>query len=245
MAGAKKNKELNLLVALDRGVRRHGPGRGIAAIIALIALVAVAVAFFYLHVTKETDSLEGRRDSALAYLDDPAVQAQYDESIARQQEAKTAQQRTEALAAAADAINSYPDLGGKDYKEMYSIAGDSVDLSEIAYDRATGTLSFNAKSQSATRVPLFIAALRASGIFSDVNYVGYMGGMSTVAGEPSTTPDGEVIETEVSQMEYSFAVTCIVNTDEQRAAVATEPDEEEDEDDEGEDSEDESADDAE
>jgi hypothetical protein len=103
-------------------------------------------------------------------------------------------------------------------------------MSGFAYDRTTGILSFNASCGSATRISIFIAELRSSGIFSDVNYSGYSGGTVTVPGEPQTASDGAITETEVTVTEYTFNVSCRVNTDEQRevaeAAAKNEKEEE-------------------
>ncbi|MDR2163965.1 MAG: hypothetical protein LBO70_08575 [Clostridiales Family XIII bacterium] len=210
MAGVKKNKELNLLIALERGQRWKKGGRGAATFIIFVAVVAVAVVCFYMYMSNETSELTERRDIALAYVNNPEVQAQYDESLARQQEAKTAQARTEAIISAADAVDSYPDMSGSDMQNIFRIAGGKVNMSGITYDRTTGVFSFGARCQSATHVPIFIAALRASGVFSDVNYDGYAVGTYTAPGESHTTPDGAVIETQVTLTEYSFSVTCIV-----------------------------------
>jgi hypothetical protein len=224
MAKVRKNKELNLLTALDRGRQRRKAGKGAVVAIALVVVVAAGVVFFYLHMSGEIDGLEQRRDTALAYVQD--TQSQYDESFTRQQEAQAAQARTDALTAAAEAMNSYPDMTGADFKKLFKIAGDKVDMSGITYDRSTGMLTFAAKCRSATRIPIFIAALRLSGVFNDVNYDGYSAGTITVSGGSRTTEDGTVVETQDTVTEYSFNVTCVVNTDEQRvnAETATEAD---------------------
>jgi hypothetical protein len=221
MAGVKKNKELNLLTALDRGKQRRKIGAGAIVLVALIALVVASVAVFFVYTIGETEKLTERRDRALAYVDDPEIQAQYTESLANQQEAKTAKIRSETLINAVDAINSYPDMSGEDYDKLYRFAGKNVSLSGLSYDRTTGRLSFGATCESATRVPLFIAALRACGMFRDVEYSGYSGGSRTVPGEPKTLEDGTEVETQITVMEYSFSVNCVVNDDKERAAART------------------------
>jgi hypothetical protein len=219
MAGVKKNKELNLLTALDRGKQRQKAGKGAIVVIALIALVVAAVAYFFVYTLGETDRLTEQRDTALAYVNDPETKAKYDESLANQQEAKMAQIRSDTLKSALDAINSYPTMYGPDYKALFLLAGNNVELSGITYDRSTGRLSFGATCQSATRIPIFIATLRSCGMFSDVDYSGYTGGTRTVPGEPQVAEDGTEVETQVTETEYSFSVNCVVNSDEQREAV--------------------------
>jgi hypothetical protein len=160
-----------------------------------------------------------RRDIALAYVNDPDNQRMYEESLANQQAAQEAQAKADVFAGTVEGLDSYPDMRGKDYKKLFRIAGGKVDMSGISYDRMTGVLSFSAKCQSATRVPIFIAALRSSGIFSDVYYSGYAGGTYSVPGEPITTSDGAIIETQTTMTEYAFTVTCLVNTDGQKIAA--------------------------
>jgi hypothetical protein len=215
MARTKKNKELNLLAALDRGKQRKKAGKGMIAIIAIVAVLAAAVALFFMYTINEGDAFTERRDAALAFVDNPETKAQYEASIANQQTARQSQGRANALVGAVDAINTYPDMSGDDFKALFKIAGKKVDMSNISYDRSTGTLSFEAKSGSAERIPVFIAALRSSGVFSDVYYNGYSGGSYSVAG--NVAEDGTVENSVVT--EYSFSVTCIVNTDEQRGAA--------------------------
>jgi hypothetical protein len=215
MARTKKTKELNLLAALDRGKQRQKAGKGMIALIAIVAVLAAGVGLFFMYTINEGDTFTERRDAALAFVDNPDTKAQYEESVINQQTAQQSQSRANALVGAVDAINTYPDMSGDDFKTLFKIAGKNVDMSGISYDRSTGTLSFAAKCQSAERIPEFVAALRSSGVFSDVYYNGYSGGTYTVAGEPSE--DGTVKSSVVT--EYSFNVTCIVNTDEQRSAA--------------------------
>ncbi|MDR1042868.1 MAG: hypothetical protein LBL54_03090 [Clostridiales Family XIII bacterium] len=215
MARTKKNKELNLLAALDRGKQRQKAGKGVVALIAVVVVLAAGVGLFLMYTINEGDGFTERRDAALAFVDDPGTKAQYDESIANQREASRSQSRADALTGAVESINSYPDMSGDDFKTTFKIAGKQVNLSNISYDRSTGILSFDAKCGSAEHIPVFIADLRSSGVFFDVYYDGYSGGSYTVAGEPDE--DGAVKNSVVT--EYSFSVTCLVNTDAQRGAA--------------------------
>jgi hypothetical protein len=215
MARTKKNKELNLLAALDRGKQRKKAGKGVVFVVTLVVAVVAVVALFLVYTIGEVDKLTERRDAALAYVEDPGITSQYDESVSDQQAAKAAQARADALVSAADSINTYPDMSGADFKKLFNTSGKNVTMSNISYDRSTGILSFEARCGSAERIPAFVAALRSSGIFSDVYYDGYSGGSYTVAGEQSE--DGTSTNKVVT--EYSFSVTCLVNTDEQRGAA--------------------------
>jgi hypothetical protein len=217
LAGVKKNKELNLLTALDRGRQRQRIGKGAIVVVALVAVIVAAVALFFVYTLDETEKLTERRDRALAYVDDPEIQAQYTESLKKQQEAKTAKVRAATLTNALDAINSYPNMTDEDYQKLYRLAGGNVQISGLTYDYSTGRLSFGATCGAATRVPIFISALRSCGLFSDVEYSGYSGGSRTVPGETQILEDGTEVPTQTTVMEYSFSVNCVVNSDEERA----------------------------
>jgi hypothetical protein len=226
MARTTKNRELNLLAALDRGKQRRKADKGTVIAIALVAVVCASAFLFWMQARGETDQLTERRDAALAYTEDPATIAAYNDSLAMQQQAQSMQAQADALTGAIDAIEAYPDMTGSDYKNLFRIAGGKVDLSAISYDRQTGTLAFDAKCSSATRIPIFISALRSSGIFSDVTYGGYAGGEYTVPGEPQTTSDGSIVSTEITKTEYAFSVVCLVNTDDAKTAAEEQASEE-------------------
>jgi hypothetical protein len=216
MAKVKNRKELNLLVALDRGRQRRKAGRSGIVLIAFAVVIAAAAALFYMRLFNETDLLTERRDAALAYVNNPETQDQYNEALADVQEAEAAKAGADALVGAIKAIDSYPDLRSEDLKELFDIAGGKVDLSEISYDRSTGSLSFFARCDSVARVPKFIAALRSCGVFSDVYYSGYAG-EAYVSQDAGTTTDEEAPRT--TSTKYSLNVTCVVHADEQRATT--------------------------
>ncbi|MDR0518950.1 MAG: hypothetical protein LBG82_02680 [Clostridiales Family XIII bacterium] len=218
MARTVKNKELNLLAALDRGRQRQKLSSGTIVFIILIAALVALVAVFYAYMMWRSEGLTERRDAAQAYVNAPETQHQYEVALANIEAAQRAQAQAGVVAGAVKSENSYPDISADDYKSIFRIAGGNMNMSEITYDRDTGTLSFLAKCHSATRIPIFIAALRSSGVFSDVRYEGYTGGTFTTPGEPVIASDGAIIPTQVTQTEYAFNVSCTVKTDAERAA---------------------------
>jgi hypothetical protein len=220
MARAKKNRELNLLTALDRSRQRRETSKGKIAIIAFVAVIAASTMLFYMHLYNNEGLLIERRDTALSYVDDPGIRTQYDEALSGIQEATAAKDRAVALLSAVEAIDSYPDISADDLKKLFDIAGKKVDLSEIAYDRSTGELTFFARCSSVARVPAFIETLRSCGIFSDVNYSGYTG--ETYISSQDTEETSDEPPTSATSTEYSFNVICIVNADEYRAEAQTE-----------------------
>jgi hypothetical protein len=212
MARTKKNKELNLLTALDRNRQSRKAGRGTIAMVAVIAVIAVGVGLFFMHMIDESEELTARRDAALLYVEDPGTIALYNESVANRQAVGGMVARSGILTAAVDSITSYPDMSSDDFKTLFSIAGKRTDISNFVYERSTGTLTFDAKCRNVNHVAEFIAALRSSGVFASVYYGGYSGGEYMVAGE------GDAENKMVT--EYNFQVSCVVGADVQPDAEA-------------------------
>ncbi|MDR0817754.1 MAG: hypothetical protein LBN35_03855 [Clostridiales Family XIII bacterium] len=215
MAKAAKNRELNLLLALDRN-KIKAPGGGnklfVVLLIVIVVLAFAAAAIFYFL---ETANLQNEKDMALVYLNDPATQSAYNESNQAQLEAMQMQTEAGELAGAIENLKAYPDLKSSQWKKFFRVAGGRVNVSGFSYDRTTGLLTFSAETSSATRVPIFIAELRTSGIFTDVTYEGYTGGTTTetvTSGGSQVAADGTTapVQTTVSKTSYTFSVSCLV-----------------------------------
>jgi hypothetical protein len=218
MARTIKNRELNLLLAMDRGKQRRKAGKGTAALIVFAVALAAAVAVFYIHTASQANSLTERIGAVNAYMQNPETQQLSEEAQRGIDAAEKSKAKADVAASAVDSIDSYPDLSASDLKTVFKLAGKNVDMDGISYDRQTGEFSFTGICRSATRIPIFIAALRSTGIFSSVAYEGYTGGTYTVPGKPVKTSDGALLPTQVTVNEYTFSVTCTVNTAAQRAA---------------------------
>jgi len=85
-----------------------------------------------------------------------------------------------------------------------------VALGPFSYDRATALLTFSGTSNTAAGVSSFIAQLRQSGIFRDVSYDGYAGGVATTQGTKHVADDGTVTYDEVKEAAYAFNVRAVV-----------------------------------
>jgi hypothetical protein len=212
MAGTIKNRELNLLLALERSRPKKKASKTAIAFILFAALICAGIVLFFMYSISQTDAINARIDTALSYVSDPAIKAQHDESLANQAEAALLTQESGSLLNAANAINSYPDMTEADFKKLFAIADKKVQLSGISYERQTGVLSFSAKCASATQVPVFISGLRDSGMFSNVSYEGYAGGTYTVTGKSKKNSDGEGVATQKTATEYTFNVSGVVKT---------------------------------
>jgi hypothetical protein len=211
MAKTIKQRELNLLLAMDRSKAKKGiSAQRIAVILGLffvvLLLAAVAVLFFL-----KAAELSDRKDELTIYLNDPATQAAYDESIRANNRALAMRAQADAITGPVENLRTYPQFGSDGIRRVIMLAGTTVEVSNMNYDIATGVLSFSATCGSATRIPIFIAELRICGIFSDVDYSGYSGSTRTEAGEPTINEDGSETPNEITYKEFSFNVSCLVN----------------------------------
>jgi hypothetical protein len=135
----------------------------------------------------------------------------YDESRTTEELARSANAMVDAIAGALDKIKTYPDLTGAGVEKLFSLAGDTIEMSGLVYDSESGILAFSAACDSVTRIPLFIAQLRISGIFTDVTYEGYSGDSVTIPGTPILNDDGSVTSNDTVKKQYTFSIRCLVN----------------------------------
>jgi hypothetical protein len=214
MAKAIKQRELNLLIALDKssttkGISGHKILTIITAILVVILLASLAVLF-----SLTMAELSDRRDALVLYLNDSATQTAYDKAQQAEKRAMTMQAQADALTQSMANLATYPTLAGDGLRQVFEIAGDHVELSNIAYDGSTGILTFSAICESPTRVPVFMAQLRMCDIFSDVNYMGYAGNILTIPGTPTINEDGTVSSNDIVSKKFNFNVQCLVKAPE-------------------------------
>jgi hypothetical protein len=90
-------------------------------------------------------------------------------------------------------LSSYPDLSREQFVAIYDLAGTSIDISKISYDRRTGILKFEATASELSSLPFFVQRMRASGMFADIQYRGYLQtktGSSYLGSSTSTNTTG-------------------------------------------------------
>jgi hypothetical protein len=214
MAKTIKQRELNLLIALDKSKAKKGmSGHQILTIVAAILVVILLASLAVLFSLKMAE-LSDRRDELALYLNDSATQTAYDKAQQAEQRAMAMQAQADALTQSMANLATYPNLAGGGLRQVFEIAGDNVELSNIAYDGSTGILTFAATCDSPTRVPVFMAQLRMCDIFSDVNYVGYAGDILTIPGTPTINEDGTVSSNNIVSKKFDFNVQCLVKAPE-------------------------------
>ena len=175
MAGSMKNRDINLIAALDRRRRIAKEERIVAVrlpiLVLVLALLLLGAARYY--IVTDAARLGELKEASVLYLNDPSTIADYEDSLRLQKEATGMVAQKDELGQALLNLSSYPDLTGSDFHKIYGCAGDKVEISNVSYRRGTGVLSFNARCESVTGVPAFVAQLRGSGAFADIRYEGY------------------------------------------------------------------------
>jgi len=166
------NKDINLLAALE-GRRKRGlsiPAIAGLAAIPVVALVAAVVLFAY---NTTYASMTEQRDGLERYVQSPQTIAAYDEAVnARQAASLTASEASSMRQALLD-IDSYPQLYREDFVRIYAYAGLTVEVTGFMFDPTTGLLTFQADASELGSLPYFIERMRSSGMFTDIQYLGY------------------------------------------------------------------------
>jgi hypothetical protein len=212
LAKTIKVKDINLLLAMDRGLKKSkGSGAKFLPLLIIVAAVVVlAAAMVVLYL--QNSNLKNQIEEINLYLDDETTQKSAGDSRTAQAVAIAMTSLNQSLEQGISAISSYPQITGEQIEQIYSFAGSKVKIDEnFSFDSSTGMLSFGASSDTATGVPIFVAQLRASGMFAQVSYQGYQETSTSTEGPTRTDPDtGSSISTTVTTSSYRFSVTCLL-----------------------------------
>ncbi|MDR3305838.1 MAG: hypothetical protein LBS85_07455 [Clostridiales Family XIII bacterium] len=215
MARAIKQKDINLILAMDRKAGDTSGKAGGRVLILVIILIIVLCGAGYSFYYTEMNVLKGQAETVELYLNDPTVQAAYEASFAAQDQARRMTAAMEELTSVLINLSGYPDMNGEQFAEIYGFAGTRVALTGMTYNRSSGVLQFNAACDTVTGVPIFITQLRMSGIFSDVQYQGYTEVVTSIPGQPIVDVDPEtgvetITPTTIEKKAYNFSVSCLV-----------------------------------
>lgn len=209
---ASYKKDINLLAVMTQRKSRINP---LAVIIPIAVFLALGAGIFFgtIWYTTNMAELTFQRDDLKRYIESARVTNSQDNTRALRLAAEEMQLRANEVRETLYNLSSYPDLHGEQFQAIFDYAGDEIELSGYVYTRVSGTLSFSATSERVSRMPVFIQNLRESGLFSDVQYQGYVMGTRTESGTPvlDRTTDMMVTPT-YTVTEYLYEVTCRVTT---------------------------------
>jgi beta-galactosidase/beta-glucuronidase len=204
-----KQKDINLLLALERPTEKpEDKNRSfkLSLLISLLALLLVAASLTAVYFIKLGD-LTQERDEIKAYLNGSEHVASYQDASDAQKAAAEMQSKVQTLSAALDANAGTAQFTQAKLARIYELAGETVSITGLSYDRTTNTITLKCACTYATQIPEYITSLKASGLFSDVGYSGYSGGSHA----ESVTTDTGTATVQVS--EYTFDLTLTLERD--------------------------------
>jgi Tfp pilus assembly protein PilN len=208
MAKTIKQRDLNLLLALDKSRAKPARHRRYFLVIAVLALVllilAAGGAFYLLRIGEMVDE----RETLSNYINDPARQSDLAAANALSNESAAIKNRVDALTQFLGNESSYPDLSGEQLMQALALTDAQINITHVDYDKRSGVLILTGVSSTTTRISLYATGLHNSGIFSEISYEGYSGGTYTKTGDPQLNPDGTITIPQYIFTEYRFSLSC-------------------------------------
>lgn len=208
MAKILKQKDINLLVALEKGGTSSAEAmkrrKILIILLAVVVLIGAAAGVYFIQIMNINNHIE----EAKIYIDDPMTVAAYNEAKQKKDASDQMKKQADWIQGLIFTLNSYPDISSKEFSQIYGYAGSRVEITGAEYDGSIGVITFTAKSNSATGVPIFVAQLRMSGIFTDVAYEGYTNNEETTSLGTTISPDGSIVENTETTNKYAFNVSC-------------------------------------
>lgn len=174
MSRALKPKEINFLLPY-RQKQAQSAGKGGGRAKWVIPPVLLAGLFAVVFGVYEWGGFALRRQIRAidSYLNDAAVQAQYDEAQALSRELSRYAEAYGDMRDIRAAIASYPTVGSAALNRVLGCRQEDMTYSSLTYDRQTAMLSIEGRAASYADCPPLIDRLRATGLFDEVTYNGY------------------------------------------------------------------------
>lgn len=136
--------------------------------LALMALALLGVAGKFLLDNRAKQAKIDALDARISELN-----AAYETADARAERLSDAQTELDTLSANRVMFNLYPVLT-RDTLVQVRACATGFTISDFTFDETTGVLGVKASSDSVNEVPAFVQRLRATGLFSKVQYTGYV-----------------------------------------------------------------------
>lgn len=208
MAKTLKQKDINLLAALEKGgvssAEAAKKKKILIILLAVVVVIALAAGLFFFRVM----GLNNQKEEALTYMEDPQTVVAYEDAKQKQDASNAMRERADWIESLLTTLDGYPDISASEFSQIYGYAGGRIEINSMEYDKDTGVLIFTADSDSATGVPIFVAQLRMSGIFEDVAYEGYTNAPESISDGTTVDENGNVVENTTTIDKYAFTVSC-------------------------------------
>lgn len=167
----KSGNNINFYAAYQEATReRRTTGKGTLAILALVLLL-VALAGAFLSVKLKNLQKQAALDGVngkIAQLSDA-----YNEVTQLSEQSAALQQTADELESDAAFATIYPAPDENLFTQVNACAGETFNISVFRYNEETATLEIDASAPSVNDMPKLVSALRGTGLFSSVQYVGY------------------------------------------------------------------------
>ena len=141
--------------------------------ILLPVLAAVLLVAAWGGLTLDRLRLKSQLDEVTGYLQSSAVTLKLAQANSLQEKISSALADKEALQQAAQNIASYPDYTSTARQKVNDCLGDRISVKGLAFDASLGAVVVTGTSASANDAAAFAAALRETGFFADITYIGY------------------------------------------------------------------------
>ena len=103
-----------------------------------------------------------------------SVQEQYQQATELENKSADILMAERQVTQATKNLDSYPDLTKEMIEEIVDAGGKDITVRIRQMDADTGILEFDAESQKVIDIPGYVVKLQNTGLFSEVNYTGYV-----------------------------------------------------------------------
>jgi hypothetical protein len=214
---ARKKKDINLLDSLEVKKQRGLSPQVIAAMIC-IPVVALLAVSFVIGLSTVMAQLTDKHNSLSSYINNSQTKAAISEVDSLQSQSEQERNNANAVMNELRGIGSYPDFYVEQYDQILELAGYEIELRNLTFDKRSGTIRFNAVAAELSSLPRLIEQMRKSGMFSDIQYRGYVqtssgaifyGGSSSGTGE--ATSGGSAAQILINDAElYYYTIECLI-----------------------------------
>ncbi len=170
---ANMKKEINLYASYRRGAREKSGGTWLRGYYMPVFVLTVAVLLAWAVIVRLSVDVQTDIDAVNAYLTAPATEAQYEQSVEKQDALSGIRAALAEVRTLTDSLGTYPAVDETVVRAIGAAGGSAVTTVLRGYDSATGALDFEASSAEVIDIPSYVLSLEQTGLFERVGYGGY------------------------------------------------------------------------
>lgn len=168
-----RTKELNLYRSYRRTIRLKARFSIFHSYLTPVILLLVLGLIAWGVLLRMNLVLMDEVDAAQAWLDDATHEAQYKESLDKQEYRRKLSDDLAELEGLTAGLATYPRPGGPLWEALAQVGDEKVALVITGYDAKAGELLFEARSMEVIDIPHYVLALEETELFHTVEYTGY------------------------------------------------------------------------